>query len=117
MALKIMLHGRLQDGVAEAAGSAPCSGTTPDRSRRAGSNAARPRPRWPGDSHAVSVASPDSLNVAVVRTLASVHDVRQRHQRIGPAVALRDHRRSRPRTGTAVRRAFQVLVGFARDGA
>ena len=47
MSLKIMLHGRLQEGVAEAAGSAPCSGTTPERSRRAGSNAARPRPRWP----------------------------------------------------------------------
>ena len=47
MSPKIMLHGRLQEGVAEAAGPAPCSGTTPERSRRAGSNAARPRPRRP----------------------------------------------------------------------
>ena len=30
ISLKIMLHGRLQEGVAEAAGSAPCSGTTPE---------------------------------------------------------------------------------------
>ena len=33
MSLKIMLHGRLQEGVADAAGSAPCSGTTPERTR------------------------------------------------------------------------------------
>jgi hypothetical protein len=47
MSQKIMLHGRLQEGVAEAAGSAPYSGTTPERTRQAGSNAARPGPRWP----------------------------------------------------------------------
>ena len=47
VSLKIMLHGRLQEGVADAAGSARCSETTPERSRKAGSNAARPRPRWP----------------------------------------------------------------------
>ena len=47
VSLKIMLRGRLQEGVADAAGSARCSETTPERSRKAGSNAARPRPRWP----------------------------------------------------------------------
>ena len=45
MSLKIMLHGRLQERVAEAAGPPPCS-VTPERSRRVDSNAVRPLPRW-----------------------------------------------------------------------
>jgi hypothetical protein len=48
---------------------------------------------------AVSVAFPLSRDVAVVCTLASVHDVRR--WRIGPAVALRDHHRPRQRARTA----------------
>jgi hypothetical protein len=44
MSLKIILHGRLQDRAAEAAGSAPCSGTTPDRSRRGFERSAAPAP-------------------------------------------------------------------------
>jgi len=40
MSLKIMLHGRLQEGVAEAAGPAPCSGTTPGGFERSAAPAA-----------------------------------------------------------------------------
>jgi hypothetical protein len=56
---------------------------------------------------AVIVDPNAGMRQRIYQRTRSTRAVRPQHQRIGPAVALRDRRRSRPRAGTAVRRCGQ----------
>jgi hypothetical protein len=130
MSLKIMLHGRLREGVAEAAGSAPCSGTAPKRSRRSGfERSAVPAAvaAWNGSiassstvSQQVRRASFGQLGydgVGVLRLPAPVHrrrgDMARARREPGGAPGVRSPARAPPK-GRASRRAALRFMSLAR---